>query len=217
MTILGGAGEWHDLLDSLVPDVVELILVAWKAMPPIDADAKEDPVSEELCRRLRASRSLLALPLGVHTQFVELESAAEVDQGRIDIVFFPLVPSEEIYFALECKRVNAQQTDGKLRRYYSEYIKHGLMRFVTGQYSQVVRHGGMIAFVLDGDVASAVQGIGRNIAKKRTELRMVGQTLAISRYRTRDDEIHESDHQRSVNAGNVLIQHFFVPAKPISG
>ncbi len=213
MSILGSAGDWHDLLDSLVPEIVDLILEAWKSMPPVDADAKEDPISEELCKRLRATRELSRLPLQVHTQSVELESAAAIDQGRIDIAFFLLVPSERFYFALECKRINALQKNGDIRRYYAEYVDEGLMRFVTGQYSQSVRHGGMFAFVLDGDIDAAVNGVGTNITKKRDATRMVGKELEYSRYRKSNDLIFESEHERSVEAGTVLIQHFFMSAK----
>jgi hypothetical protein len=49
MNVVGNAEQWHDLLDSLVPDIVDLILAAWNTMPPIAADSKEDPVSLELC------------------------------------------------------------------------------------------------------------------------------------------------------------------------
>ena len=112
MSVYGNSEQWLDLLDSLIPDIVKLILAAWQTMPPIAPDSKEDPVSLELCRQLRAKRALSELPLTVHTQTVELSDDADIDDGRIDLTFHPLVPSEEIYFALECKRVNVLQPKG---------------------------------------------------------------------------------------------------------
>ncbi len=210
MTVLGTMDEWHDLLDSLMPDIVSLVIKAWNTMPAIAADAKEDPVSEELCRRLRAMKDLSKLPLQVHTQFVELETADDSEQGRIDIVFLPLVPNESIYFALECKRVNVRQTDGEIRRYFSEYVTEGLTRFVTGRYSHEVRHGGMLAFVLDGDIPSAISGIGKNIVAKRDVLQLIGTSLKRSRYDPDNDSLRETEHSRSSEAGDVVVQHFIM-------
>ncbi|TWT81338.1 hypothetical protein CA13_27900 [Planctomycetes bacterium CA13] len=214
MTILGNTQQWNDLLDSLVPDIVELILSAWEAMPSIAPDTREDPVSDELCRRLRAAKELASLPLQVRPQIVELDSADDnSDQGRIDIVFIPLVPDESIYFALECKRINARQADGSTRRYFSEYVKEGMMRFVTGQYSHSVEHGGMLAFVLDGDVEGAIKGILKNIEAKRTMLRLIEKEIQPSRFEPKHANMRETRHTREVAAGEVLIQHFFMPTK----
>ncbi|MEL7499561.1 MAG: hypothetical protein AAFN77_18300 [Planctomycetota bacterium] len=212
MTVFGNSEQWLDLLESLVPDIVSLILDAWVTMPTIEPDAKEDPVSEELCRKLRAMRTLSELPLQVQTQLVELESAGDADQGRIDIVFVPLVPDEAIYFALECKRINVLQANGKVRRYFAEYVTQGLTRFVTGQYSYAVRHGGMLAFVLDGDLESATEGILNNILANREILGMDRTEIQNSRFAPDDPRLRETIHARTVAAGNVLVQHFFMPA-----
>lgn len=210
MTVVGNAEQWHDLLASLVPDIVKLINEAWATMPPIPPDAKEDPVSEALCRRLRAMRTLSDLPLQVHTQLVELDSEADVDQGRIDIVFVPLIATESIYFALECKRINVLQADGSIRRYFSEYVVHGLTRFVSGQYSSSVCHGGMLAFVLDGDVDAALTGVVSNIVDKRDVLGLKDAEIQHSRFAPSNDNMRETNHERSSPMNDVLVQHFFM-------
>ena len=212
MSVYGNAAHWHDLLDSLVPDIVELILAAWQTMPHIPPDSKEDPVSLELCRQLRAQRALSELPLTVHTQTVELNDDAEVDDGRIDLTFHPLVPSEKIYFALECKRVNVLQWNGEVRRYFAEYVTHGLTRFVTRQYSRAVRHGGMLAFVLDGDVKTAIDGVLRMVIAKTNEISLCDVEIGPSRFAPKNELMRETIHSRSVEAGNVLVQHFFLAA-----
>ena len=212
MSVYGNPEQWQDLLDSLAPDIIELILSAWQTMPSIAPDSKEDPVSLELCRQLRAKRALSELPLTVHTQTVELSDDVDIDDGRIDLTFHPLVPSEEIYFALECKRVNVLQPNGSVRRYFGEYVTQGLMRFVTGQYSRAVRHGGMLAFVLDGDVETAIEGILRNIIAKRSEIGLIDEKIGPSRFAPENDWMRETTHSRSVEAGNVLVQHCFVAA-----
>ena len=94
----------------------------------------------------------------IRTQVVELDPMPGEDLGRMDIVFIPLVPREDIYFCLESKRLNVVK-DGETRAYASEYVTFGMLRFVTGQYSKAVRHGGMIAYVLDGNLSRAISNI----------------------------------------------------------
>jgi hypothetical protein len=80
----------------------------------------------------------------------------------MDIVFSPAVPRENIYFCLECKRLNGREGNG-VRPYFAEYVRFGMFRFVRGQYTHSVRFGGMLAFVFDGDVAGAMMGVEGNI------------------------------------------------------
>ena len=114
MTLVGAPDHWLDLIDSLVPEILKLVISTWADMPAPNADALEDPTTEEFSRWLRRSRSSSLLPFQVHLQMVELEPHAGNDQGRMDIVFLPLVPREDIYFCLECKRLNVVQ---EKRRY----------------------------------------------------------------------------------------------------
>src|SRR5260370_24092365 len=75
----------------------------------------------------------------IRTQVGELDPVPGEEFGRMDIVFIPLVPREDIYFCLESKRLNVVK-DGETRAYASEYVTFGMLRFVTGQYSKAVRH-----------------------------------------------------------------------------
>jgi hypothetical protein len=38
-----------------------------------------------------------------------------------------------------------------------------MVRFVSGQYANVVRHGGMLGYVLDGDITAAIANVHANI------------------------------------------------------
>jgi hypothetical protein len=75
---------------------------------------------------------------------VELEPAAGQELGRLDISFQPQFGWEDIYFCLECKRLNVVR-NGEVRSYASEYVTFGVVRFVSGQYASKVHHGGMLA------------------------------------------------------------------------
>lgn len=212
MNVIGAPDEWIDLIDTLVPDILALVISTWEAMPPPPPDAREDPTTEDFCRCLRQNRNSSDLPFTIHIQMVELEPAAGEDQGRMDIAFLPLVPREDIYFCLECKRLNVVN-DGQVRPYTSEYVTHGMLRFIRGQYAARVRHGGMLGYVLDGNIALAIQNVSRVIRSRFRELGMEppGEMLPSSVH-SDDSRIKETHHLRSHISENFQIHHIFAAA-----
>ena len=210
MSVLGDPSDWVDLLDSLMPQILALILAGWESLPAIELDWREDDITLALCRALRAGRGLRDLPFQVHPQQAEIEPAEGENSGRLDIAFNLLVPSEQIYFCLEGKRLNVPSGDG-IRAYAAEYVQQGMMRFVTGQYARAVRHGGMIGYVLDGKVARAIANIEANVRTHHVALRMSppGELVA-SAFLSRDRRARESHHTREVGLRSFRIHHLFV-------
>jgi hypothetical protein len=214
MTHFGSPAEWTDLLDSQIPAILDLIIDAWEGMPPPAGNAREDPVSEALCRKLRQSRDRCDLPFRIDSQLVELDPAAGEDQGRMDIVFSPPVPRENIYFCLECKRINARTGDG-VRPYFVEYVRFGMMRFVRGQYAYAVRNGGMLAFVLDGDVPGAISGVEGNVRTMHSDLGMeLPGGFQVSALRPEDTRVRETCHRRTQPLTPIVIHHLFMAGDP---
>ena len=210
MNIIGTPDEWVNLIDTLVPDVLGLVLSTWKTMPPLEPNAREDPTTEDLCRRLRQNRDSSSLPFRIDIQMVELEPQAGEDLGRMDIAFSPPVPREDIYFCLECKRLNVAQNDGSIRPYTGEYIQHGMFRFVRGQYAKKVRHGGMLAYVLDGNVTKAMDNVSGIIKKKFKELGMtVPGEMTVSSIRPDECGLKETHHSRRHSQETFRIHHIF--------
>jgi hypothetical protein len=116
-------------------------------------NTREDDITRVFCGALRRNRSVRELPFYVQLQMVELDDSVGQELGRMDIAFLPTSvsgsPNESIYFCLECKRLNVI-INGKRRPGGSDYVVHGMMRFVTAQYANTVRHGGMLGYVIDG-------------------------------------------------------------------
>jgi hypothetical protein len=210
MTPIGSPADWANLLDSLVPDILALVIATWEEQPPPADDALEDPLTMTFCKRLRAGRNRIDLPFDIWTQLVELDSAAGSDQGRMDIVFKPMVPREFIYFCLECKRLNVRTANG-IRPYASEYVRFGMLRFVKEQYASMVRHGGMLAYVLDGDVDTAMMNVQTNITSRLAELGMDAPgALLVSGTFPQDERVRETRHRRAHTAEQLLIHHIFM-------
>jgi hypothetical protein len=210
MSFVGAPSEWVDLIDSLVPDILELVSNSWGQMPHLACDAREDPTTETLCKLLRRNRDTGKLPFQIQIQMVELDPNEGEDQGRMDIAFVPLVPSESIYFCLECKRLNVCYGDS-IRPYFSEYVKQGMLRFVRGQYAKIVRHGGMLGYVLDGKIENAISGVQLSLKAHQTDLEMKRPCeFRRSSIRPADPTTKETHHSRKHDTSIFQIHHMFV-------
>lgn len=210
MSVVGKPTEWADLIDPMVPEILNLVIASWEEMPPPDPDEKEDNITNTLCRALRQNRTARDLPLQIHPQQVELDPMPGEDMGRLDISFLPCVPREDIYFCLECKRLNVVK-NGKKVGYASQYVKFGMLRFITGQYAKAVRHGGMLAYVLDGNVSRAMTNIEANIRRQFSKLRMTAPGAFLSSTVLKGDaRARKTRHHRVHEANLFRIHHLFM-------
>lgn len=210
MKAVGVPTQWIDLIDSLVPDILDLVVASWSLMPAIDPASREDPITDELCRRLRANRSSSDLPFRIDIQMVELDPNPGEIQGRLDIVFSPMVPREDVYFCLECKRLNVPN-GSSIRSFATEYVTRGMMRFVRGQYGRRIRHGGMLGYVFDGNFAAAFAAITNAIRARLTELGSDPPgDMKPSTVRPSDRNCRETHHMRG-GLGEFVIHHQLVP------
>lgn len=216
MSVVGASDEWIDLLERMLPNILRLVVEVWTGMPKPFSDDKEDKITEFLCRALRNHRTVRDLPFYIQIQMVELDPAAGQELGRLDIAFIPTglpgAPNESIYFCLECKRLNVV-TNGHKWPGGSEYVAHGMVRFVNGQYASAVRHGGMLGYVLDGDVAGAITNVESNVKSQHVSLCMEPPgTLNASSVLTEVPTARESLHSRTGELTHFRIHHLFVDA-----
>jgi hypothetical protein len=208
--VVGTSSQWADLIDPLVPLILNLVVTSWRQMPPLASDDKEDKITEALCRILRQNRTARELPFRIDFQYVELEPSNDEGLGRLDIAFSPPVNREDIYFCLECKRLNVI-SGGPTRSYAAEYVTFGMMRFVRGQYAQAVRHGGMAAYVLDGNITTAIQNVATNLQNHHVALGMSPPgAFSPSSILVDDGRARETHHQRPHQTGRFCIHHLFM-------
>lgn len=71
-------------------------------------------------------------------------------QGRVDIRILTKndFEKDEAYYVIECKRIENKNLAG-LSGLNAEYIKNGIIRFVTAYYSSYYRVNGMLGFVVE--------------------------------------------------------------------
>jgi hypothetical protein len=200
----------------MLPTMLRLVVDVWNELPKPFTDNKEDAITEILCRALRKSKIARDLPFYIEIQRIELDPAPSEELGRLDIAFLPTglpgAPDETIYFCLECKRLNAI-VNGKKRPGGSEYVANGMMRFVSGQYANAVRHGGMLGYVLDGDVVGATANVESNVSSQHVSLCMEPPgVLQPSSVGAEIPTARESRHSRAGQSVKFCIHHVFVDA-----
>lgn len=194
--IVGDPDIWSDTFpEELVPRVLDLITETWATFEKPGPSDHEVPTTRRFNYALRQAKDLRKLPLLVERESTEDDPHTGAELGRIDLKFLPAVSArEEIYLAFECKRLNVT-VNGRRVPLASEYVKEGMLRFVTGQYASFVLHGGMIGYVLDGRTDDAMRLVEQNISTRATDLCMsMPARLDRSRLRPDADHIRETNH-----------------------
>ena len=216
MIPLGSPADWVNLIDSQVPDILELIITSWRSLPAPAPNELENNITNRLCARMQNAPNRETFPFHIQPQDVILEPDTGNELGRTDIAFKPFVPSDSIYFCLECKRLNVRiPNTPRLRPYFSEYVRNGMLRFIRGQYAGAVRNGGMLAFVLDADLSAAIAGVRGNIQAAQAELEILSPAdFVSSSIRPADTWIRETVHRRAHSPEPFTIHHLFMAGDP---
>jgi len=216
MTHFGSLDEWVGFIESQVPRIIELVIGVWESLPPPAANELENVVTNRICARLQNHPERHTFLFHIQPQDVLLEPESGAEFGRTDISFKPFVPSDAVYFCLECKRINVRDhAGGTPWRGFSEYVRLGMLRFVRGQYADSVRFGGMLGFILDGDVPGAIAGVEENIRRMHGDLGMPPPgAFLTSTVRPTDPRIRETQHTRGKRTDLFRIHHLFMAGDP---
>lgn len=218
MSIIGAPRAWVDVIEDQAPRLLKLVAAVWKRIPVGAADEREDAITNRLVAGLQRSKAARRLMFYILPQVVEIDPSCGKEFGRMDIAFYPTgihgVPREDVYFCVECKRLNVP-VGGTKRGYSSEYVTLGMARFVSGQYSRSVRHGGMVGYVRDGQVADAMSQVERNIKRRRAKLCMdVPGEFVASAVFPRLPHARETHHRRAGERVPFRLHHLFLAGDP---
>jgi hypothetical protein len=194
--VIGDADIWSDTFpEELIPRLLDLITNTWGTFVKPGPSEHEVPITRRFKHALKQAKDLRRLPVRIEREPAEDHPLTGQELGRIDLKFLPAVSAlEEVYFAFECKRLNASE-NGVRRTLAPEYVTEGMMRFVTGQYASAVYNGGMIGYVLDGRPEEAIRLVEQNIVSRTVELGMTP-PAALGRSTVRPDNpfVRETGH-----------------------
>jgi hypothetical protein len=172
MAIAGDYAPWADTFPDLqIPDVIDLILRAWKGFERPRSRELEDAITNRFCVRIRqlkeSNRVLYRFRIDPQCQLLDHRG---VILGIIDLQFSHGL-REDVYLAFECKRLGLVYQGG-WRSNAGEYVGKGMMRFISEQYAGDLLTGGMIGYVMDGYVEKSVAAVNDAIQSASALLRL---------------------------------------------
>lgn len=208
MGYAGNPDLWADLFpDDLIPAIIDLVLQSWKAFRKPAPTEHEVPITKRFCACLRQHKTRNRLPFAILPESEELEPESGELLGRIDLRLLH-GHHEEVYFAIECKRLNVV-TNSKRSSLARDYVEKGMMRFITGKYAKGLDKGGMLGYVMDGKVAGAIASVKQAIDSRSSLLALdKGTSLCVCTLRPTDKQVKETKHIPSGNS--FVIYHVFV-------
>jgi hypothetical protein len=108
--------------------------------------------------------------------------------------------------------VNVISEKGKMSSLATEYVESGMMRFigVNAQYARTLHQGGMIAYVMDGNVKKAMGAINKKIKECQIKLQMTSHSSLNFSSSVKNDLFKETLHQfpdRSFTIHHVFLSN----------
>lgn len=213
MTV-GDTAQWDSLfVEDLIPSLLALVLDAWEHIEKPALDELENRTTLRLYSAMIGGKDRQRHAFLIRYQDMEVDADLGKVTGQKDIVFFPSVSDEDVYFCLEAKRLNAL-VSGVRQSLAHEYVIEGMQRFVDRKYSRRVRHGGMLGYVLDGDVDRAMTNVANVIRLHHGKLGMeLPGRMHVSRIRPDDAHARETQHRRQGESVPFRLHHLFVAGR----
>jgi hypothetical protein len=191
--------------DVLVPRILKLVLESWKTFE-LPGNRREVPITKKFCVHLRSRKDRSGDFFRIDCEVTLLDSVGE-DTGRIDLMFSRGY-DENVYFSLECKRLRVNQLSG-FRSLAGEYVSEGMLRYFNGQYATGLDKGGMLGYVMDGDIEGAIADVGRAIENRRAELYMSEDEILRGSSCVSSRQVRETCHMYG-DRGVFIVHHVFV-------
>ena len=207
--------SWDRFPRDLLKWVFELVFESWDELVPLCTSDTSDRAENKKRHENRISRRLISemrrkqgnMPVFIDSQHELLDEAGEI-RGYIDIHVIPLAPGA-VTFSFEAKRLNVRSRRGR-RSEAGAYIDDGMRRFLSKQYAGNDDQGGMLGYVLDGDVPFARHAIISGMMKRRDDLSFLDdETAKPSSVLPEDVRIFESRHTRG-RGGEFVIHHLML-------
>ena len=205
--LVGDPADWVVRFRSVDVRFLERVAAVWprcRAVLPRDPD--EDTITinlvDILSRDTQARRWFHHLEYQ-YESFGYTSSGWAYSKGKIDMALV-LDFERDIYLAYECKKLR-ENKNGKFRSLATEYVKTGVVRFVTEQYAAGLPLGSMLGYVMDGRLDSARTTIETALLSGESKIGLLTDTVDAEPV----DEIHRfvTRHSRAEGGGEIELRH----------
>ena len=214
MNVTGTYDHFADAFPTdLLPEVFALVIKEWSNSPRPEEKPIENRITNrfvghlEDVMRKRANRSLLPFKFLCRPKLPDADS--DTESGEVDIYVDSFSRHPDAYFVFECKRLNVQY-DSDPKSEASKYVGNGGMGcFISGQYPTTCDCGGMLGYVMDGNVPAAVTEINKALCSHKQQLRLhppheLEQSTIVA-----DDDVYQTTHNK--NRHTLIIYHLLLP------
>ncbi len=192
----------YPIIIPLFYNILELMIYCYrdilKKKSYTVGDYDEDILRNDLINSLEDNKKRVRPDLGFRSESATKDKMTSRTKGRIDIcVIYDLRLRGEDDITFECKRL---KNNGKNQ----DYIKRGVMDFVSGKYAEKLPIAGMIGFVEKGMITTVCSDLKKRIEVKTTNIK--GNFVS---EKIQDDFGHsyKSEHIRKKRLGNIAICH----------
>lgn len=198
-------------IDDFVPEILQLVISVWETFTRDHPSLRlETRITNSFSHALVRAYEEQGKRWYVFPEMQRTDPITGREIARHDIRFFHRdVSGQSLYFVFECKRLNILNKRGVVVPNSAGY-KAGIMKFVNNTYGAGHPCGGMIGYVMDGNLGSALITIKKVIEKNRQSLWLTPDgDYAASSLMSKHAERGETKHQRA--DGGFVIHHLLLP------
>jgi len=176
--LTGDLNTWLPYFREIEVRVVDAIEVAWPAclaslQAQNNVNTHENHITQHLVQALIRTKRV---PGRFICQYPLLAQDADGNVSAPSIIDFVLTigDDEDVYLASECKRLNVPCKTG-VRALAGKYVDEGLMRFVTGQYSNGLPLAMMLGYVMNAKTDAAKRDVKKAMARRSVTIGLLSE------------------------------------------
>lgn len=200
---IDASGFKHPIIYTIFTEILVFMIYCYQEILKNESynegDYDEDILRNDLKRYLESNQERLIHKVCFRTESATIDSKTKKTKGRIDIsVIYSLGLHSENDITFECKRLANDKKN-------QDYIKDGLMDFVSGKYAEKMPVGGMIGFVEKGNIKTICADLKKKIHNK--SLTNIKGKFTTTKVQDDFEHSYKSEHKRNKSTGNIIIYH----------
>jgi hypothetical protein len=162
--LVGDVSDWLEYFRTLEQRMAQAIEETWPiCIAPLQskkgAMTHEDHITNHLVEALIRSKKVPGRIIPQYSLLTVGDDQIVSLSSNIDFIV-TIGDDEDVYLACECKRLNVPYKSG-MKGLVGEYVDNGIMRFISGQYSNGLPLAMMLGYVMNAKVERARRGLRR--------------------------------------------------------